>query len=596
MSVNSPRQIGSHNGDGRITQTDESTSSESPISEEAERRASEDESTQPEEPKHAAKGSKKREGKQPAQESIEAEMKGYLNKDYRDLLNSAIEEAAGVPSSYSDVLSPSHIDRSLWTSREKEAFFRALSTKGRDDLPGISRAVQTKSEIEVRSYLLHLQASCSDGDSPSLSVGDHPVVDIPASYEIGERCERAINLTAEALGRHVLQHDIELEKGKFGDLWLIDDDIAARIEMGVLQNVLGSAIDAAGSDVETSDETDAETRSENGEETRSPKRSETGTDKSGTVDEIAEAKLLKAEAFLQLSRSLFMNSAVEPEYNWSQIGPANGGFPGPAIFRSAFENFHNVTINLTRWLVQATVFQTMSRLRAKDEQNPSVIVTTEDVKTALDFLNLSLDWKKYWSVAARRSGVDVYSDSKKYEDGRPGTKNGRLLTWDEVETELGYPRTESSPDSVKEMKEETSDSLNNSDSEASGEDNSDDEEGTPDDEVDFDTSSRWNSRRAKKRKRPADVSSNEDKEDEYLDYHDKQSSRAEERRLMDMLRYSMSPSAQMEDVPEYDGNVRRKRARTDKPHEWRDHVNYIAEWEQHESSREESHLHEDSGE
>jgi hypothetical protein len=291
-----------------------------------------------------------------------------------------------------------------------------------------------------------------------------------------------------------------------------------------------------------------------------------------------------------------MNSAVEPDCNWSQIGPANGVFTGPAIFRSAFENFHNVTINLTRWLVQATVFQTMSRLRAKDEQNPRVIVTTEDVKTALDFLNMSFDWKKYWSGAARRSGVNVYSDSKNYEDGRPGTKNGRLLTWDEVETELGYLPAEASPDSVKEMEEETSDSSNNSYSEALSEDDSDDEEGVPDDEVDSDTSSSANARRAKKRKRPDDVSSNEDKEDEYLNYHDKQSSRAEERRLMDMLRYSMSPSPQMKDVPEYDGNVRRKRARTDKQHEWRDHVHYIAEWEQQESSHEASHLHEDSGE
>ena len=576
MSSNSTKNVDILNNHGRTTQANESNSSESPISEEANRRTSENESKKPAEPKHTEDISEKRKGKQAVQDSTKTEMKGYLSKDYRDLLNSAIDEAAGVSNSDYEVLSPSHAGRSLWMSKEKEAFFHALSTKGRDDLTRISRTIGTKSEIEVRSYLLSLQASCSDGESPS-PVGDSSRVDVPASFEIRGRCEHAIELTAEALGRHVLQYDIQMEKEKFDDVWLIDDELAARIEKEVRRQERGSAIDAAGCDTENADEPNAESRSEDDESAEPPQRSGSGPDKTGIFEDIPAAKFLKPEAFLQLSRSLFMNSAVEPECNWSQIGPANGGFEGPAIFHSAFENFHNIAINFTRWLVQATAFQTISRLRAKDEQNPAVIVTTEDVKTALNFLNLSFDWKKYWSGTARRSGVDVYSDSDRYRDGRPGTKNGRLLTCDEVETELGYPPTGPSSDHAKDIREESSDSKDSSESEGSSEDDSDDED-MSDDDVDGKANSSENLEKTNKRKRPADMSSDDEKEDEYLDCLDVQASRAEERRLMEMLRYSISPSPEMEEVPEE--HVRRKRARIEKQYDWRDRVSYMAEWEQ----------------
>lgn len=56
---------------------------------------------------------------------------------------------------------------------------------------------------------------------------------------------------------------------------------------------------------------------------------------------------------------------------------------------------------------------------------------------ALDILGLSTEVKTYWARLPRRQGLDVFSDSEKYHDGRPGTKNGVRLTYEEVEAELG---------------------------------------------------------------------------------------------------------------------------------------------------------------
>ncbi|KAF2772180.1 hypothetical protein EJ03DRAFT_267457, partial [Teratosphaeria nubilosa] len=64
----------------------------------------------------------------------------------------------------------------------------------------------------------------------------------------------------------------------------------------------------------------------------------------------------------------------------------------PAIFRSAFEDFYNIAVSLTRRLVQATIFQTMTRLRASDGSRmawtPEPLVREKDVKTAVDILGM----------------------------------------------------------------------------------------------------------------------------------------------------------------------------------------------------------------
>jgi hypothetical protein len=565
----------------RTAATDRSSSRASSISEEDERRPEEEKPTQSTEANEENDRSEEQQAKHTIKEAAESKMKGYLNKDYRTLLNSVIEEAAGVIHPDADVLHPSHVGQSFWTSEEKEAFFHALAIKGRDNLPGISHAVKTKSEIEVRTYLLSLEIASSDDQVSSPAAWDAAATEIPAAYEIGERCEHAINLTAEALERHILQHDVELEKEKFGDVWLIDDDMAAKLELCQQEKELAAAIDDNEQVIEISDDSSSESGPEN-DDVRIQQQEDGDVSRHVPfVEEFAAAGLLKPEVFLQLSRSLFLNSAIDAESNWSQLAGVDGESTTPAIFHSAFENFYNITINFTRWLVHATMFQTMSRLRAKDDQNPAPIVTTADVKTAINFLNLGSDSKKYWAGVARRCGVEVYSDSEKFRDGRPGTKNGRLLTWGEVEGELGFPPDERAAGITHKSEEDEDESASSFSSEMSNEVSAEDDDRSEDDEQSS-TSSSGSLNATSKRKRSGSFPSDDDEEEQRLDSLDERASRAEERRLMEMLRYSASPapSPETEHARDSRSTSRRKRIKIDQRSDWRDHTDYVAEWEQ----------------
>lgn len=571
-----------YSSNGRSQATDESSSGESSLSEETGSRTEEEKSTQIMELENTDDEAAERQDDSSAKQDTTEGMKGYLNKDYRDLLNEVIEEAAGTSHPESEELYPSYVGSSYWEVEEKEAIFRTLAIKGRDDLPGLSRGIRTKSQIEVRSYLLALENACSNGQVTSPDSGS-ATPNTPAAYEIGEHCEHAISLTAEVLERQVLRRDIQREKRKYGNLWLIDDDLSAKIELHQQEKSLATAMDDAQKATDSSDHGSAESGSEN-----DVVESESDPDKDGSeevlkVDTITSADLLKPEVFLQLSRSLFMNSATDSASNWSQIASEVDDLNTPAILRSAFDNLNTIAINFTRWIVQATMFQATSRLRAKDDQEPTPVVTTEDVRTAIDFLNLKLDRKKYWAGVAKRCGVEVYSDADKYRDGRPSTRNGRCLTYDEVGIEFGFPPSDlsraSKSDGI-EVEEESSPSISSSESsEGRGQSDVDSEvEG----EEDMDVSSSNSTEVASKRKRANGLSSDDDEQDQRLDAADENASRAEERRLMKMLRYRVSPSPDVEAQKnkDGDGSSRRKRARTEQQSNWRSQIEYVAPWEQ----------------
>lgn len=61
-----------------------------------------------------------------------------------------------------------------------------------------------------------------------------------------------------------------------------------------------------------------------------------------------------------------MNEPLDERNDWSELaasGPKE--VSGPAIYRTAF-NDQNLIVSLSRRLVQATIFQALSRLRASD--------------------------------------------------------------------------------------------------------------------------------------------------------------------------------------------------------------------------------------
>ncbi|KAK0341524.1 hypothetical protein LTR59_018250 [Friedmanniomyces endolithicus] len=130
-----------------------------------------------------------------------------------------------------------------------------------------------------------------------------------------------------------------------------------------------------------------------------------------------------------------MNAKPESGNDWRDLVVEGDGSSSPAIFRTAFDDFYNLAVSLTRRLVQTTLFQATSRLRASDASRRNHQLTAEvrevDVRTAVELLSLRTEWRTYWAEVPRRCG---------YLDGRPGTKNGVKLTHEEVEIELRVDR------------------------------------------------------------------------------------------------------------------------------------------------------------
>ncbi|SMQ54623.1 unnamed protein product [Zymoseptoria tritici ST99CH_1A5] len=359
---------------------------------------------------------RRRARQQSAQVKVKAQAR--LKKGYRDLLNTTIRELNPLASSVS-AFATSQLGHVIWSSIEKEALFHQLSLKGAADLPALQKAVGSKSELQIRSYLLLLQEGRKGSSLTTSSRAEKQHVDPPSAFEISEDGEHTLNNAAHALSAQVNSHEEDQERQRYGEQWLIDEDVAE--EMDVHYQQYSKSADSLEQELRETG---------NDDDTKSPLVSlDTG-----------DPHLLRPSSFLQLSRSLFMNNSEDTEMNWHHLENISADVDQPAVYKSAIADLQNLTINITRRLVQATLFQAMSRLRAEDSSRkdwtPSAAVRQMDVRAAMQILNLPSS-KTYWATAARRCKVQVYSESKKYQDGRPSTKNGRLLTHDEVEQEMG---------------------------------------------------------------------------------------------------------------------------------------------------------------
>ncbi|KAM3423317.1 hypothetical protein BST61_g756 [Cercospora zeina] len=494
-----------------------------------------------------------------AQDRPAEQVGGSLTTDYRDLLNDMIVDARGRDTNFGLALSGSQIDASFWTAREKNALFRALERYGAGDLPRLARAVHTKSQFEIQVYVSVLRKGLEMQHKSDPRVAT-VLSDIPAADEISTDCETALNNAADTLSSRVEKHEQAAEREKYAENWLVDAEAAERQEQDYEQAVADAS--EANNNVSTTD----------------------------AVDSISsdQAYLLRQNAFLQLSRNLFMNNGEQEDLNWHHVDQVTDVVNEPAIFRRALEDLQAITIGLTRRLVQISIFQAMTRLRASDstrtEWTPLPVVREIDVRTAVGIVELRPKWLNYWTSVPRRSRVTVYSDSKKYNDGRPGTKAGHALTWDEAEAELGLESEKAGPDIGErsdEIFEEDVDEIM-ADSEAftdetdqSGSFNEDDTPGTKQRSVMFGPS--------RKRKRAVSPDTHARLHDEHAETLDSQHARREQRRLWELLR--LTPPDDLMDsntskvappnAPVMPGVGAASAASAD----WRNSVEIQAEWE-----------------
>jgi RNA polymerase I-specific transcription initiation factor RRN5 len=334
-------------------------------------------------------------------------------RSYRDLLNANIAEVLAPSEDVGrNALQSSQFGISFWTTKEKHRLFTAINSHGPGDLSALATAIGTKSEPEIKAYVLLLQEGVREVDAKATQ--QFGPADVPAAIETSsDLLEAEESLAAVVEGRTKAAEEAGEKQKRGEESWLIDEDAAA-------------AIDERYVSPDGADTKDGEIEGNQAEADRTKS------------DSLSSDQLLKASTFLQLSQSLFMNSK-NPEMNWHTISEEDESNQRPAMRRTAFDDFHNLAVSLTRRLMQASLFQAMSRLRASSDPRLLPHVNGFDVIAAQETMGLKTQRPEYWAAAVKRCGVEVYSDSKKWkaQEGRKGTKNGVKLSDNELRAELG---------------------------------------------------------------------------------------------------------------------------------------------------------------
>ncbi|GAB7354641.1 hypothetical protein MBLNU459_g5075t1 [Dothideomycetes sp. NU459] len=352
---------------------------------------------------------------------------GGYSDSYRDFYNSNVEDITnrflhpvdgGLPGS--------QIGVTVWSSTEKEILFHKITTLGRDNIKGLASAIRSKSEAEIRDYILLL----SDGAVEGTLTTELPAVaatEIPAACEISQECEAVLEAAADSLAEYQRKGEEKRETKWYGDYWLLTEDVAIEVEES-----LGAA--AARDDFADDQDDDADA-----EEDDCVSRASMGRDRDDDSDlAVPAANLLHLPTWLKLAQ-LFMHRAPGTSEGWADMIADRE--EKPSIYHTAFQDFHNLAVSLTKRLVQASLFQSLSRLRARGNERRSPVVSAADVRTAAEILNMKFDRHHFWRYAARRHQLNVSARGeevqRRYGASAARPKYAFMLTHDEVEAELG---------------------------------------------------------------------------------------------------------------------------------------------------------------
>ncbi|KAK6438411.1 hypothetical protein LTR95_005381 [Oleoguttula sp. CCFEE 5521] len=497
-----------------------------------------------------------------SQSAIKPQRRNSATRDsipYRSLLNSHIREVNDGEQDF-DPLPSSQIGGSFWSSSEKSIFFEQLSRLGAGEVRQIADAVGSKSEPEVKAYLLLLDTGVRELEATSRPNDLFTHSEVPAAAELGVALEIVLDDSATDLSQRVFDAESRAERNLHGEWWCINDETATKLEL-LAETVLPDEVES------TSTDNASEASSDESDESQ-----QFSADKQQTLP-VPAAALLKPTEFLNLSRTLFMNSADPTDINWQSIASTDSTATGPAIFRTAFDDFHNPVVSITRRLVQTTIFQATSRLRAHADVRTAPNVHGRDVRAALAILGMPADAKHYWATAARRCKVDVFTGSDKYRDGRRSTKTGVQLTWDETEKALGLVQFSLDDEITDEVTSGDLDDDSDAYTDISDSENNDHD---PDSEDNRSVKSESSSRERKpsKRKRALSPHSFDKAEEQYLEALDRHGSLAEEQQLREALGHEREHTEE-QPMPERQF----KRARLDpRPRDWRGPVQYAPPW------------------
>lgn len=439
---------------------------------------------------------------------------------YRNLLNTLITEARRSASPETvEPLQRSQINASTWTAEEKSVLFSSLGRIGKDDLQRIAHTIGTKSESEIQDYLKLLKQSVTERGQFALPGKTVTFSDITAAFEIQPSCVEALDEAADVLELEQRKYNEYIERDRHGRLWLLNRESAHSLKESMANSGSSEA--------------------------------------AGNTDLYSAASLLHLPNLLNLATHLFMNSA-EPEANWQQYAEPD---EEPSLFATAFIDFRNLLIGVTKRIVSTALFLAMSRMRAESfrQYHISRPVTKHDVIAALDVLHLPINKQSFWINVARRCSLHVFEADSRYK------LVGDRLTYDDVEQRLrlGIPKDESSapasPNTLKTMSikrtgntrlPETNDLINADSSQL------------PD----------------------LYTSSDDEAQEIYLENFDQIASAQEERQLWAVLgqhsnSIKRSNLEHLQNIPQLKKNIHFKPDGID----WRDGLNYRSIWESYET-------------
>lgn len=499
-------------------------------------------------------------------------LKGCYNDNYRKLLNTTISEAGqiGVDDDL-DILNPMlnlppvDLGGTSWTTDEKRIFFRAVARYGRDDLPRIASSLNIKSEQEVRAYLEFMQkqllqhARSEHGGLRSASDEMH------AAIEVSNECLEELDTCADALAWYQFTWEAKQEHKAHGEFWLMDRELADEVAMALDDNG-----DKGDEEVVPAGDSSSLKASRNTSRSGSPE----------VPNPVPAAELLNLSNFIQLSEKVFMNSKDldwdwrsfqdpgKPDKSHSKLSRAE---ESPAIFRTAFDDFHRVAVSLTKRIMHAALFQATSRLRAKDNiERPLASdprVERRDVLAAVEILNLKGNSFEHWATLPRRHKVDWF-----YQTDTDNKSKTRQVTAEEAERYLRHEGRINHSEVENIFQADTAASLRSSNSQ------------------DGDSESNYESFDDM----PTTLGHEQvaDPYDEYLEHLDLQASRVQEQQIWDLLGKDAPSGANLSDVVE--ANIPKAiptiEQGTSSFADWRAWTDRRAEWEMDEGVRSEEEV------
>ncbi|KAF6821584.1 DNA-binding protein [Colletotrichum sojae] len=352
---------------------------------------------------YESRHSQKRRAEIAAVEPILKRHKGLFNNSYLDILNGDTLDAANqLTAGGEEDLPASQIGLTVWTPFEKKQLFEAIIKLGKGDLRGISSRIRTKSEIEVRQYIVLLEDALQRRDQ-ELANGVEPleIADYPAAVEVSQTCCHALEEAADALSFRQERHEELAEQKKWGECWNITRELVKRIE------------------------------GDHGLEKEANFMGDHG---------LAFTEMLRIKNFLRLPERIFMN-ASNVENNWQFVSEEP-----PTIRASALQDLHSLLVSVTKKIVVTTLFVAQSRIRGKRKVVPTTsnTVRRKDVEAAVASLGLKQNSNEFWASCARRLHLEVWDEDHDSQDGMADEEE-QMMSYDQVENILRQESDRSEP-------------------------------------------------------------------------------------------------------------------------------------------------------